>query len=280
MLTGLISSGLLMILHLKQQWEPKQVEDFGEVKPALQRALSWTGRGEKSLHHVGLWWVWTQECELVENLDVHTRREKKFKETSLWFIKVPQAPPPLSLVCFSKTKIQTTWSLGITGGKDFNFLLLSVVDGLFFFNVCPPPMTEPHVSSASCKLHLKVSSKVPMSQASPEPTLPSCVYIHMALTEGEAEWPTAPSFLIDRSVSSTEMWVPWGQGLDPIYLISWVWQCLEQATQHTLFYQASVIWLPGLAVTTSSVSAKLASSPPECLHFLFFSNPGPVLELS
>lgn len=152
MLTGLISSGLLMILHLKQQWEPKQVEDFGEVKPALQRALNWTGRGEKSLHHVGLWWVWTQECELVENLDVRTRREKKFKETSLWFIKVPQAPPPLSLVCFSKTKIQTTWSLGITGGKDFNFLLLSVVDGLFFFLMFAlPPMTEPHDSSASCK---------------------------------------------------------------------------------------------------------------------------------
>ena len=130
---------------------------------------------------------------------------------------------------------------GITGRKDFNFFLLSVVDSLFFFNVCPPPMTEPHDSSASCKLHLKVSSKVPMSQASPEPTLPSCVYIHMALTEGEAEWPRASSFLIDRSVSSTEMWVPWGQGLDPIYLISWVWQRLEQATQHTLFYQASVI---------------------------------------
>ena len=80
------------------------------------------------------------------------RREKKFKETSLWFMKVPQAPPPLSLVCFSKTKIQTTWSLGITGGKDFNFLLLSVVDGLFFFLMFAlPPMTEPHDSSASCK---------------------------------------------------------------------------------------------------------------------------------
>ena len=95
--------------------------------------------------------------------------------------------------------METTWSLGITGGK--YYLLLMV---FFLLNVHPLPMTEPYDSSASCRLHLKVSSKVPTSRASPEPTLPSCVYIHMARTEGEAEWPTASSFLIDRSVSSTE----------------------------------------------------------------------------
>lgn len=132
----------------------------------MWQGLSWTGRGGKSLHHVGLWWVWTQESELVENLDVNTKREKKFKETSLWFIKVPQAPPPLSLVRFSKTKIETTWCLGtIFGGKDFHFFSLSVVDGLFFSNVRPPPMTEPNDSSASCKLHLIGSSKVRVPQA-------------------------------------------------------------------------------------------------------------------
>lgn len=140
---------------------------------------------------------------------MNTKREKKFKETSLWFIKVPQAPPPLSLVRFSKTKIETTWCLGIIfGGKDFHFFSLSVVDGPFLSNVRPPPMTEPNDSSASCKLHLKSSSKVRVSQASPEPTLPSCVYVHMALTDGEAEGPTAAASLIDRSVSSTEMWAP------------------------------------------------------------------------
>lgn len=140
---------------------------------------------------------------------MNRKREKKFKETSLWFIKVPEAPPPLSLVRFSKTKIETTWCLGIIfGGKDFHFFSSSVVDGLFFSTVRPPPVTEPYDSSASCKIHLKGSSKVRMSQASPEPTLPSCVYVHMALTDGKAERPTASSSLIDRSVSSTDTWAP------------------------------------------------------------------------